>query len=115
MGRPKLLYSVDTPAWLSEIQKGLVAEKDIPQGLTRLGSVLKASPGTSETSFSSATRCARAGRARDAASAVAASPITKEPLRPNLSKVVMVNSSFFQTPWQTGRTRRSITAKALIL
>src|SRR5881628_3714453 len=29
---PKLLYSVDTPAWLSEIQKGLVAEKDIPQG-----------------------------------------------------------------------------------
>jgi hypothetical protein len=34
---------------LSEIQKGLVAEKATPQGSTRLGSVTAARPGMSET------------------------------------------------------------------
>src|SRR6478672_5673035 len=46
---PGVLYRVDTPALLSEIQNGLVSLSEMPQGLTRLGSVTAATPGRSDT------------------------------------------------------------------
>src|ERR1051325_4330612 len=44
-----VLYSVDTPVPLSAIQKGLVGLKAMPQGFLRLGSVVTARPGMSDT------------------------------------------------------------------
>src|ERR1041384_266946 len=46
---PAPLYSVATPVPLSATHHGLVALRASPQGLTRWGSVVAASPGTSET------------------------------------------------------------------
>src|SRR5215467_4434086 len=43
-GTPAPLYSVDTFVTWSEIQNGLVALNDIPQGFFRLTSVLAANP-----------------------------------------------------------------------
>src|ERR1700722_10211741 len=43
------LYKVAKPVPLSETHQGLVAEDDNPHGLTRLGSVIAATPGISET------------------------------------------------------------------
>src|SRR5262245_22196851 len=48
---PRPLYSVDTPPLLSATQKGVVGPKARPQGLTRLGSVKRATPSMSETRF----------------------------------------------------------------
>src|SRR5690242_14474878 len=48
-GWPWPLYNVETPAPLSDIQKGLVELSEIPQGLTKCGSVKAARPGMSET------------------------------------------------------------------
>src|SRR5262245_17878345 len=70
---PGTVYSVDTLAPLSEIQKGLVELSEMPQGLTRWGSVTAATPGKSETRFVCKTfpdsrqrssRASRQGRAR---------------------------------------------------
>jgi hypothetical protein len=49
LGFPWPLYKVDTPVPLSEIQNALVGDNEIPQGFFRLGSVLAARPGISET------------------------------------------------------------------
>src|SRR6516162_3531904 len=45
------VYWVLTFAAWSEIEKGLLALSEIPQGFLRLGSVIWARPGTSETRF----------------------------------------------------------------
>src|SRR5258706_372955 len=42
-------YNVDSPELLSEIQNGLIGLYEIPQGLTRFGSVMAALPGVFET------------------------------------------------------------------
>src|SRR5215831_1481258 len=44
-------YNDANPVPLSEIQIGLAAELDIPQGLTRFSSCTAATPGRSETKF----------------------------------------------------------------
>src|SRR5262245_52844263 len=46
---PRPLYSVDTPPLLSATQNGEVGPKARPQGLTRFGSVKRATPSMSET------------------------------------------------------------------
>jgi hypothetical protein len=46
---PAPSYRVAVAVPVLETQKGEVAEKATPQGLTRLGSVLLARPGTSDT------------------------------------------------------------------
>src|SRR5258708_17784960 len=46
---PGTEYSVDTPAPLSEIQKGLPELSEMPHGLTRWGSCTAATPGRSDT------------------------------------------------------------------
>src|SRR5204862_6604583 len=48
---PAPLYSVETPVPLSATHHGLVELDVRPHGLTRLGSVSAANPGTSETRF----------------------------------------------------------------
>src|SRR6266576_5985330 len=48
-GVPAALYRVASPVPWSEVQKGDVAEKATPHGFLRLGSVLAARPGISET------------------------------------------------------------------
>src|SRR5262249_41854992 len=50
-GTPAVLESVDTPALLSEIQKGLPLLVEMPHGLTRWGSICCATPGRSDTKF----------------------------------------------------------------
>src|ERR1700749_4572354 len=45
---PVPLYTVDTFDAASDTQNGLVAEKEMPHGFLRLGSVTAARPGTSE-------------------------------------------------------------------
>jgi len=44
-------YRVETPVPLSETQNGPLGDAEMPQELTRFGSVLRARPGTSETRF----------------------------------------------------------------
>src|SRR5438445_8408443 len=48
---PLFVYCVDTPVPLSETRQGPVGLCASPQALTRLGSVKRARPGTSETRF----------------------------------------------------------------
>src|SRR6266568_828801 len=48
---PSPLYSVVTPAPLSETQNGLVDEAVMPHALTRFGSVVCANPGMFDTRF----------------------------------------------------------------
>jgi len=51
LGVPVAPYRVEVfVAWF-EVQNGLVAEKDMPQGFLRFESVTGASPGTLETKF----------------------------------------------------------------
>ena len=45
---PAPVYSVEVPVPLLPTQKGLVALKPLPQGFTRFGSTLSATPGRSE-------------------------------------------------------------------
>src|SRR6266581_3946643 len=54
---PLALYRVDTPALLSEIQNGEVELETKPHGLTRLGSVKRATPAISETKFTRVYSC----------------------------------------------------------
>src|SRR5215468_4666333 len=54
---PFALYRVDRPDPLSETQKGEVELETRPQGLTRLGSVKRATPAISETRFTRVYRC----------------------------------------------------------
>src|SRR2546422_8733288 len=51
-GLPLPSESGDTPALLSEIQKGPVGGNAMPQGLIKLGAMVAATPGNSETRFS---------------------------------------------------------------
>src|SRR6476659_9360913 len=48
-GLPVPSYRVDLPAPLSEIHQGVPDPRDIPQGLTRFGSVTGAMPGILDT------------------------------------------------------------------
>src|SRR5262249_10114745 len=54
---PWPLYSVATPAPLSATQKGDVELNPSPQGLTRFGSVKRATPSISETRFTRVKIC----------------------------------------------------------
>src|SRR6516164_6046884 len=54
---PFALYRVDTPDPLSETQNGEVELETRPQGLTRLGSVKRATPAMSETKFTRVYLC----------------------------------------------------------
>src|SRR5262249_33235613 len=65
-GVPAVLYSVDTPVPLSEIQKGPVGLSEMPQGLTRWGSRFAATPGRSDTRFVCSTLPARRRRSSSA-------------------------------------------------
>src|SRR3954466_6739253 len=56
---PRPLYRVATPVPASEIQNGLVAERDMAHAFFNCGSVLAASPGMSEARLV-CTYCARA-------------------------------------------------------
>src|SRR6516162_267205 len=58
---PFALYRVDRPDPLSETQKGEVELETRPQGLTRLGSVKRATPAMSETRFTRVYRCPGGG------------------------------------------------------
>ena len=50
-GCPLALYTVARPVPLSEIQNGPMGGNEIPQELTRFGSVTLARPATSDTKF----------------------------------------------------------------
>src|SRR6266851_6720647 len=54
---PRPLYSVETPLPLSATQKGEVGLNARPQGLTRFGSVNRATPAISETRFTRVYTC----------------------------------------------------------
>src|SRR5216684_8264636 len=54
---PRPLYSVETPLPLSATQKGEVGLNARPQGLTRFGSVKRATPAISETRFTRVYTC----------------------------------------------------------
>src|SRR5262245_3713413 len=65
-GVPAVVDSVDTPVPLSETQKGLPPLSEMPQGLTRLGSRVLATPGRSDTRFVCSTLPARRRRSSSA-------------------------------------------------